>query len=121
MKTSGCMHINDLKSQSQQGATADPCPQDAGIHVIFHEDALAAAAHPNVVQLSPSLIPELLDYANNDLQTAVAAFHFILAHEMAHLYLRHTVRPAGMTTYSRRRLSCHALLPVVHPSPWLPP
>ena len=67
--------------------------------MVFHEHHFAAAAHPNVVFLPESFIADLIGYASGDMQTVVAALHFTLAHEMAHLYLSHIVRPAGRQGY----------------------
>ncbi len=86
-------------------------PQKTGVHVISRSDveSFASAAHPNVVMLPSPFFSKLHKYADGDMQAAVAALHFTLAHEMAHLYLRHTVRPAGVRLHSWQLLSCHGL------------
>lgn len=64
------------------------------MHVVVEDRIVdvAGATHPNVVFLSPSAFENFLSAAKGDAQAAVAALQFTLAHEMAHLYLRHVVR-----------------------------
>lgn len=45
-----------------------------------------------MVLLPPTIIPDYIKWAKGDMQLVVATLQFVLAHEMAHLYLRHVVR-----------------------------
>ncbi len=89
--------------------------QDSGIHLVFNTDQFASSAHPNVVFLPPAHVLKLFEHASYDVRTVVAACQFILAHEMAHLYLRHHVSPARGSEHAfAASLTCiHVVLPQV--------
>lgn len=68
--------------------------QDTGVHVVFQFGDAAFALHPNVVVLPASILQGYLDGAKDgthDMRTVAVAVQRMMAHEMAHLYLRHQV------------------------------